>query len=285
MSANQDPIVTRDAMTREPTTQRHPRLTQVWKGSYPFRLACPSFVYAADYDTNVDRLGPHVDEIELLVFESAADSLPTPEMIARLQALGRRHTVGYNIHLPTDVTLAADDADARRTAAERIHRVCRRVAPLAPAFHVLHLEYPPEKTLTSGDRGRWEARVNQGLERLARRGVDLHTLRIENQRIPLDWLAAAAEAHDLGLCLDIGHLLLAGTSLEGALMRHHARIRALHVHGVDRGRDHRPLTCLTPHDQDVLKTYLHAFRGSVSVEVFDFDGLRASLRLIAEWLG
>jgi sugar phosphate isomerase/epimerase len=206
-------------------------------------------------------------------------------MIARLKELGRRHAVGFNIHLPTDVTLAADAADVRQVAAERIGRVYRRVAPLRPAFHVLHLEMPSREGLPTGHRASWETRAHQGLEQLAREGIDFGRLRIENQHVPLDWLAALAASHDLGLCLDIGHLQLAGESLATTLARHHDRIRALHVHGVAGGRDHRALSCLRPAEREVLVPYLQSFRGSVSVEIFDFDGLCQSLRLLAEWLG
>ena len=58
-------------------------LDTVYKGRYPFRLAATSFVYPADYDVNVARLGRFVDEIELLFFEIRnADSLPSPALIA-----------------------------------------------------------------------------------------------------------------------------------------------------------------------------------------------------------
>jgi sugar phosphate isomerase/epimerase len=272
-------------MTKAPTPPDPPRLPRSWKHRYPFRLACPSFVYPADYDVNADRLGPHVDEIELLLFESRTASLPTPKMIARLADIGMRHAVGYHVHLPTDTALVGEHAAGRCAAAAKFRDVTRLAAPLKPRFFVLHLEVPGDRgRAVDGDRRRWEAWAANGLQELAAAGCDLQTLRIENQFVPLDWLASVAEAFDLKLCLDIGHLHLTGQALEPALARCPTRLDALHIHGAADGRDHRSLTCLPSRDQKVLARYLRSFRGSVTVEVFDFEGLEDSLRLLEKWM-
>lgn len=272
-------------MTKKPTLPDPPRLPRSWKNRYPFRLACPSFVYPADYDVNVDLLGPHVDEIELLLFESQAASLPTPGMISRLADLGARHAVGYHVHLPTDMALVGDLAAGRCAAAAKISAITRLVAPLKPRFFILHLETPVDQgQAVVDDRRRWEDWACKGLQQLAAAGCDLQALRIENQFVPLDWLASVAEVFDLKLCLDIGHLHLTGAGLETVLSRWPTRIDALHIHGVADGRDHRSLACLPSRDQRLLARYLRSFRGSVTVEVFDYEGLDDSLRLLEKWM-
>ena len=124
----------------------------------------------------------------------------------------------------------------------------------------------------------------EGLGRLVAAGCDPRTLRLENQSAPVAWIEPALAEFDLELCLDIGHLKLTGQDLGTTLSRWHPRIGALHIHGVADGRDHRSLTCLSSRDRHALSTYLQSFRGSVSVEVFDFPGLRDSLLLLETWM-
>lgn len=271
-------------MNTMPTTPDYARLPRSWKKRYPFRLACPSFVYPADYDVNVDRLGPHVDDIELLFFEGRRESLPTAALIERLMRLGRRHNVGFNVHLPTDLPLWDDDTHVIQTAAATIKTMTRILAPLVPRFYVLHLEGPAH-ALTGGiERRTWQATATRGLETLINEGCPVRDFWLENQTVSLDWIAPLMETFDLDLCLDIGHLRLAGGDLGRTLSRWQDRIRALHIHGVSGGRDHRALSCLPTRDQGALVSFLKSFDGSVSVEVFDFEALYESLLVLEDWM-
>ena len=262
----------------------YPQLPQSWKNRYAFRLASPSFVYPADYDVNVDLLGPFVDDIELLFFESRPAVRLEHSLISRLQALGARHAMGYLVHLPTDAALFDWDPDRRQTAVDEMAGLCRRLAPLQATFDILHLEMDGDARPPARARERWEEGIVAGLARLAHAGVDLSRLRIENQSVPLEWIRPVLETFDLQLCLDIGHLLLSGDDLERTIDRWPTRIDALHVHGVRNGRDHQPLDCLDPKDQGVMQGFLRTFQGSVCVENFDYDTLLRSLQHLAQWM-
>ena len=266
------------------TLTDYPRLPRVWKNRYPFRLACPSFVYPADYDVNVDLLGPHVDEIELLFFESRPAVPLTETLIQGLVGLGRHHAVGYHVHLPTDLALFDADTARRLNAIAALEDMTRLTAPLQPAFFILHLEMLDDQEMMTGNRRRWEKRVMHGLERISRSSLRMSLVRIENQSVPLEWIEPVLEAFDLTLCLDIGHLKLTGGKLDHAFSRWQARIGALHVHGVRNGRDHCSLNWLSGSDQRALVSFLRSFRGSVCLEIFDFDALSESLQLLAKWL-
>ncbi len=263
----------------------YPKLPQVWKDRYPFRLACPSFVYPADYDVNVDLLGPCVDDIELLFFESRPVVRPGGALIKRLKDLGARHAVGYLVHLPTDSRLFDPDPERRQTAVDELAGLTQLLAPLQAAFAIMHLEMDGDPRPPVGGRRRWEQGIAEGLARLADAGIDLSRLMIENQSAPLEWIGPVLETFDLALCLDIGHLKLSGGELEQTLVRWQARIGALHVHGVQNGRDHQSLECLDSKDQAVLQAFLRSFRGSVCVEIFNFNDLSASLLRLAHWMG
>ncbi len=262
----------------------YPTLPRSWKNRYPFRLACPSFVYPADYDVNVDLLGPCVDEIELLFFESRPTVRPDGGLVRRLKNLGARHAVNYIVHLPTDARLFDTDPGRCQTAAADLAGLTHLLAPLQPVFDILHLEMDGGPRPALGNRRRWEKGIAEGLVRLRKAGVDLSRLRIENQSIPLEWIGPLLEAFDLKLCLDIGHLKLSGAALAPTLVRWQAHIDALHVHGVRHGRDHQSLDCLSIEDQEVLQDFLRSFRGSVCVEIFNFDALSTSLQRLAQWM-
>ena len=55
----------------------YPVLENSYKGQYPFRLGTTSFIYPAGYADNVTLIGPCVDEIELLFFESLGSDIST----------------------------------------------------------------------------------------------------------------------------------------------------------------------------------------------------------------
>lgn len=206
-------------------------------------------------------------------------------MVNRLADLGHRHGVGYNIHLPDDLPLFQAYPENQKRAAATVQKLMCRLAPLAPVFFILHLEMSTDRAIDAGERGRWEDRTIRGLEALSAAGCAMSALCVENQSVPLEWIEPILASFEMTLCLDIGHLKLAGRSLDRTLARWHSHISALHVHGVADGKDHRALTCLSSGDQNALTDYLRSFHGSLSVEVFNFKGLYESLTLIEEWLG
>ena len=61
-------------------------LPGIYKCRYPFRLSVPSFLYPDTWAANARMLAPHVDEIELLFFESKPKvCLPSREEIRALR--------------------------------------------------------------------------------------------------------------------------------------------------------------------------------------------------------
>jgi hypothetical protein len=56
---------------------------------------------------NVEYLGPIVDDVELVLFETDeyGSNLPGPAEIARLLELAAEHDLSYTVHLPLDLRL------------------------------------------------------------------------------------------------------------------------------------------------------------------------------------
>ncbi|MBW2248941.1 MAG: sugar phosphate isomerase/epimerase, partial [Deltaproteobacteria bacterium] len=119
----------------------YPSLPKSYKGLYPFKLGTTSFIYPAGYAQNVIILAPYVDEIELLLFESNPDSLPSTHEIKKLLSLSKEFDLTYNVHLPTDVSLSDPEPSIRHAAVETLKKVMDLTAPLSPSTCTLHLSY------------------------------------------------------------------------------------------------------------------------------------------------
>ncbi|MBI5062960.1 MAG: alanine racemase [Desulfatitalea sp.] len=262
----------------------YPTLPQSFKRRFPFRLSVPSFIYPADYVTNVQRLGAYVDEIELLLFESRVENLPSADEIERLAALALEMHITYNIHLPIDLDVGGAHPESCRQALARLAAVLERVRPLSPTTHTLHLAYKDEDH-SPASIARWQARTLSAMAALLRdTAIPPGQISIETLDYPPAWFAPLVSQLDLAVCLDAGHIVRHGLDLQSTLALFSQRITICHLHGVDRGKDHLSLDKLAPEPRKILRRFLQNFRGSVSLEVFAFDRLRDSLRCMADMM-
>ena len=85
------------------------------------------------------------------------------------------------------------------------------------------------------------------------------------------------EALGLAVCMDFGHLLRRGQDPDLFFRSFASRISIIHLHGVENGRDHLPLTHLPQPADETVRRLLCGFKGIVSLEVFSFGALAASL--------
>ncbi len=251
-------------------------LPRSYKKRYPFRIGTTSFIYPAGYTENVARLGPHVDEIEILMFESQPDSRPTRQLVQDLAAQAEALSLTYNIHLPTDLDLTHPDPSRRHNACRILREFIAILMPMEPSVYVLHLP-PPDGIRTAEHLHRWHRIAAESLRDILSAGLPGRCLAIENLFFPYDQLDALIEAFDLSVCLDTGHLALQAGDLEAFLQKYGPRIAIGHLHGLCGGVDHRALGGLPDHYLTLLKHWLEGFNGSVSLEVFAFEPLLESL--------
>jgi sugar phosphate isomerase/epimerase len=251
----------------------------------PFRIGTTSFIYPDHRVPNVQKIGRFFDEIELLIFESMPDTvLPDKTEIQHLARLSETLDLSYNVHLPTDVRLAHPSASARQHAADTFARVVDLCRPLCPSTHTLHLEKeaadPPE------NKAAWQARAEDGLERLMQHVPDPDIFSVETLDYPPDWLVPLVAAFDLPVCLDIGHHFRYGYDLDNSVSLFQGRMAVMHLHGVTvqdrRPRDHVGLDRLAPEQMDQVVNLLKAYQGTVSLEVFNRSNLNRSLAVLAD---
>jgi len=256
-------------------TQSFPPLDTPGKNTFPFALACPSFVYPAGYVDNVRHLAPFVDEIELLFFESRfADSLPSRETFRELARLGQTGGITYNVHLPTDIDLGHTETGVRRRAEEVLTRLVDRCAPLNPTTFTLHLFRDPSEA----DQGRWQANSAASIETVLATGLPGRRLSVETLDYDFELAAPIIQALNLSVCMDMGHLMLHGIDVAAFFENWRERISIAHLHGVDGDRDHLSLGRLSTARMDAVMGVLNQFTGVVSLEVFSFQALNASMK-------
>ncbi len=263
-----------------PHNPQYPTLAKSYKGMFPFKIATTSFIYPDDYTANVNMLGPYVDEIELLLFESTfPDALPSRKVVDELDRLSKEFNITYNVHLPTDVSLSDPDSQRQAVAVETIARVIDLVNPIAPTALVLHLPYH-EKSFNESVVENWQHRVLQNLNKLISTLENTNVIAIETLDYPIELLEDIIVNLDLSICLDLGHLMVYGYDVIDVFEKFAFRTSVLHLHGVDNGRDHLALEQLPDKLFEPVLQILNQFTGVVSLEVFSFNNLVSSLKYL-----
>jgi len=257
----------------------YPALPKSYKGSYPFKIGTTSYIYPAGYTQNVKMLAPYVDEIELLLFESAPDSLPSNHEIKKLLSLSKEFDLTYNVHLPTDISLSDPDPSIRHAAVETLKRVINLTASLSPSTYTLHLSYD-EKGLETERIKKWRQRLYRSVGQFIATGINSKMISIETLTYPIEWVEEILIDFNLSVCIDLGHLMVYGFDMENVFNRYGNRTSIIHLHGVDKTDDHISLDRLSKKNVDSVIRILKQFTKVVSLEVFSYDHLKASLNFL-----
>jgi sugar phosphate isomerase/epimerase len=257
------------------------------KGIFPFRLGTTSYILPASVIPNIRFLGPFLDEIEIILFESKGEgSLPARAEIDEMRLLAEEFDLVYNVHLPTDVFLGDADPQLRERARQTILRFIDRTSRLDPTVFILHSEEGSNADVRKNtDRNAWMSRMVESLEKLVREGADPRQLALENIVYTPETIFPLAEHLGMSLCLDIGHLLRCGHSVQDQIRQLSGKVSMVHLHGVREGRDHSGIQFI-PQDEwnSIYQALRGDFTGGVSLEVFSLEDLIPSLQRIRECL-
>ncbi len=258
----------------------YPSLTKSYKGSFPFKICTTSFIYPDHYIPNVKMLGPCLDEIELLLFESrGTDALPSRTVIAELCRLAGEFDLSYNVHLPTDIALSDRDPAEQQHAVETMIRVMELVRPLDASALILHVPFG-ENSYDESVVANWRDRVYQNLEIILSAVENNNIIAVETLDYPLDLLEDLIVDLDLAICLDLGHLMVYDCDLLEVFNKYGFKTSVLHLHGVENDRDHLALDRLSETSASSVLQILKRFTGVVSLEVFSFEALNSSFKFI-----
>jgi sugar phosphate isomerase/epimerase len=236
------------------------------------------------YAPNVTMLGPYLDEIELLFFDSSYDgSLPNPTQIGELSGLFKKFELICNVHLPLDISLGDSNTQKRLLSVETVKHIIRLTAPLTPSTYTVHFTYE-EKNRSQKDIGLWQNRIMNSLDQILKENISPEKFSVENLvQYPFEWVDDIIAGTGIHTCIDIGHFLKRGEDFETAFYKYASTTDILHIYGVKDHKDHLSLDCLSNKSIHSLINILKNFSGVVSVEVFSFENLRASLEVMEQW--
>lgn len=255
------------------------------KGRFPFRLGTTSYIIPDAILPNIRFLGPYLDEVELVLFDSGREeNLPSQGEIEEMLHLGQEMGLTYNVHLPADVFLGDPDPRIRELAVVTAIRFYQRTAPLRPTAFVLHLDSRGADGQEVRHMEAWMSWLHGSMARLAREGMDLSRVAVENLNYPLDTIRPLVAEFGMSFCLDTGHLLRYGFDLRTYLESFLPQTSMIHLHGIVDGSDHRGAHGIPPMEWKVISEALAAYRGGVSLEVFSLQDLSSSMERLGEIL-
>jgi hypothetical protein len=129
--------------------------------------------------------------------------------------------------------------------------------------------------------------MEKSIEELEAEGLNRRKLCLETLDYPFEQVMEIAEKHDVSLCIDVGHLLLHGLSVDDCLGTCLERFRVVHLHGLREKKDHQEISLLDPSFiQKVLSTLAgREERETVlTLEVFGYETFVSSMETMREYL-
>lgn len=226
---------------------------------------------------NAVLLAPYIDELELILFES--ENLPDEDTISRLSALREKDGLLFHVHLPLDIYLGSPSDRKREEGICAVAEAVELTRALRPWSYTLHFLCEPQDR---EDILSWQGRIRHSAEMILAKGIEPHLISIETLDYPLSWVEEIIREFGLSVCLDFGHLIVNGEDPLEHLRLYSHKTSVIHMHGVLNGRDHVALDAIP---KDILENWLRAlkgFGGTVSLEVFSFVHLEASLKALEE---
>jgi len=252
-----------------------------------YRLGATSFVYPAGWLENVEKLGPHVRDVELLFFDiEGPGGLPDARELAGLARCRAQFDISYSLHTPLAASLASANESRRRAGVELVLRAVDAASVLTPETVVLHVYLGDrEHDERPRDLGAWRERAARSFDELSASGLDLSRCAVELIDYDLRLLDEVLAHYGLAIALDVGHLHRDGARLDDVVTHFLPRTRIVQWHGTDpSGRDHRSLSYVPLADARWLLRTLHnaQYSGVLTLEVFRPDDFAASLQIVHE---
>jgi sugar phosphate isomerase/epimerase len=263
----------------------HPLLPD-HRGRFPFALGTTSYIYDEPCDNiiyNVERLQYAVDFAQLCLFgKHYIDEFLSPKVLAALKRANTRAGLGFVVHLPMDYTLLDCTTNEITDSIDHIEKIMARLAEIPISAYVLHIdnyrfEAIPPLLIDRPAIDRFRQVIANLQDRFGSLAPRIH---IENTGYDLTVMAAVLAESRLGVCMDVGHLIMMGLSIEHFIDTYGDRVGTVHLHGVEKGVDHRALTCLDKRQRRTVVDFLNTFQGLSVIEVFNVDDLVPSM----QWL-
>ena len=256
----------------------------------PFRLGATSYIIPAGLLANARYLAERVQDMELVLFDldDGRSNLPTPAEVEALNEVARQSGLSFTVHLPLDLRMA-EDGSAGHISLEKARKVIDCTRGLQPWAYVAHLDGRAvlSPATTPAALRRWQAESVQVLALVSAWAGGPRQVALENlEGYPLGFHAAVLERIPVSRTVDIGHLWLDGHDPLPVLREALPRMRVIHLHGLQDGRDHRSLAQVPPEGlRAVLDELIRAdYSGVLTLEMFSQEDFLGSLAAIYQIL-
>jgi sugar phosphate isomerase/epimerase len=254
------------------------------------RIGTTSFIHPGGWLENVERLGPHFDDLEILFFESEGEgAYPSAEECRALMHAKHSHALTYSLHTPLAASLASEDEARRRAGVASVLSAIEVGRAFEPENIVVHVYHGDEEHAATRPRdlAAWQGRAARSLSAIVERGVPPERLCVELLDYDYALIEPVVDALGLSVALDVGHLVRDGKDELRVLHHLLPRTRVVQWHGTDPGgRDHRSID---HYPLDKARALLRALRdgsygGVLTLEVFRAADLESSRALLARLL-
>lgn len=253
-----------------------------------FQIGTTSFILPDNIVPNARFLADKVEDIQLLLFEAKDPStLPTAKDIRDLLAIAGNNNITFSVHCPLDTSMGGEES-VRQESVQRTIRAINITLPLSPPLFVLHLECDgtsADPGIPSLDMNRWLDQNRRSVEDILAAGTPPGKLCIETLSYPIALVEDIINDYHLSVCLDIGHLLIHGYSVENHIDRYLNRTKSMHLHGVVNGKDHKSISHLEPSLLDlVLSNIMKKDDLILTIEVFNEHDFLESIGIMKKLL-
>ncbi|MDY6935922.1 MAG: cobamide remodeling phosphodiesterase CbiR [Spirochaetota bacterium] len=251
----------------------------------PFRIGTTSYIYPDEIIPNVHRLKDRVNDIELLFFEVNDEAdIPSVENMKELLQISRDSDLTYTPHLPVDLHLGSNRDLLRESSIDKVVTLINHLYYLQPHCYVLHLNLMDIEEIRIDA---WQKRISDSLQSILNKTVCKNSeIGIENINYPFWYIEDIIADNNLSICIDVGHLIVAGADVEKHLNKYLNKTKVIHLHGVYRDRDHQSLRYM---DRKLLKKIWNIlncnnYDGILTLEIFSESNFEESISIIEELL-
>ena len=249
-----------------------------------YRIGTTSYIYPDDIIPNIYRLKDRVDDVELLLFESDDDAnIHSTKDIVELKRLSREFDLTYTPHLPLDLQFGGASKSIRDESVNIAASIIDILSEIDPYCYILHLNITEDD---KSDIPVWQKRSGDSIKSmLSRTKCESNSIALENLNYPFEFLEDIIAEYDLSICIDIGHLIIAGNDVEEHLNRYIDSTRVIHLHGVDKERDHVSIRHIDKRllmgISEILKE--KKYGGVLTMEIFSEADFEESLTIVQQY--
>ena len=250
----------------------------------PFRIGTSSYIYPDNIIPNVRKLKKRVDDIELVLFEMPDESnIPSREELKELMRIAKESDLSYTVHMPLDINLGSITENKRMHSAIKVTELIDYLSILKPHAYIVHFNL---RKLAEKNINLWQGRINDSLSHILKKTrIDSSKIAVENLDYPFSYAEDIIAHGNLSVCIDIGHLINTKNDAQEHLSKHLNRAKVIHLHGVNKKRDHTSLKYL---DKRLIKSIWkllndNNYRGVLTLEVFSEGDFEESIAVLNKY--